>query len=106
MSESPVSGEEGPHDPLLAERLAALREELPGRPLPYYRMLLIKDLHQDRGMSPREAREVVDDYYTRHGLGIPQPSARKALVFALVLGLVCAVPTTLFFLFLRFLLGR
>jgi len=103
MSEGVDPATEGPYDSFLTERLEALREEYPNRPLPYYRMLLIKALHEKHSLPPKEAMAIVDVFYNARGLGIRQPTVIQAILFGIVASLIFVVPMLLFYwLWLRF----
>lgn len=79
----------------LTDRLERLRQELPGRPNPYYRMLLIKAMREETTLSPREAMGIVDAYYREHGLAIPQPSIPVCILFGVVGSVVLLIPMAL-----------
>jgi hypothetical protein len=91
--------------PLLTERLETLRRDQPGRPLPLYRMLLIKQLWEEGRLNPTQARQTVDAFYDENGLAIQASFARGVL--AVVVGLiVLLVPMALLYWLLRLMLGR
>jgi hypothetical protein len=106
MSENTDAAVTGPYEEFLTERLAALRREHPDRPLTLYRMQLIKALHEETRLSPREARETVDAFYDRNGLSIPQPSVAVSVAFGLLGALVLLVPLALVYFLLRHILSR
>lgn len=93
----------GPHDAFLTARLELLREQCPNRPLPYYRMLLIRTLHEELALPPKEAMTIVDVFYNARGLGIRQPTVIQAILFGIVASLLFVVPMLLgYWLWLRF----
>jgi len=106
MSEDSGETAVGPYDELLGAQLEKLREELPGRPLPYYRMLLIQALHDEQRLEGKEAREAVDEYYGRHGLALPQPTVLQAIGFALLVAAVLLVPLGLVYWLWQYLQSR
>jgi hypothetical protein len=106
MSEEAETGSTGPYDQFLTERLADLRSSHPQWPLTLCRMHLIKALHDETPLSGLEATKTVDAYYLSRGLGIPQPSAARAFVFALLAALVLLVPLALVYFLWQYLSSR
>jgi len=103
MNEASHPVSDGSYDPFLTERLELLRAQCPGRPLPYYRMLLIQIVREELSLPPKDAMRLVDDFYNARGLGIRQPTVIQAILFGIVASLVFVVPMLLFYwLWLRF----
>lgn len=103
MSETPVPALEGPYDGFLTQRLEVLQTQYPGRPLPYYRMLLIQMVREELSHPPKDAMRVVDHFYNARGLGIRQPTVIQAILFGIVASLIFVVPMLLFYwMWLRF----
>jgi hypothetical protein len=92
MSEDTPPSPDGPHDDYLAGKLSESQAAYPERPIPWHRMALIRTFHEDRGVSPKEARLAVDDWLQRKGLGMPQPSLWFAAVFAVIVAVVLIGP--------------
>jgi hypothetical protein len=101
-TENTDAGRTLPYDQFLTERLAALRQEHPEWPLTMHRMHLIKALHEEAFLSPKEARDNVDAYYSRNGLGIPQPSIAFSILFGVLASPVLVIPVVLVYLLWRY----
>jgi hypothetical protein len=80
------------HEEFLTEHLESLRNAYPGRPLPWYRMQLIKAMRDELRMSPRDTMVTVDGYYQRHGLAIPPPTLKMYVLTILAGTLVMLIP--------------
>lgn len=66
-------------------------------------MVLIQKLHEKFALPPKEARAVVDAFYTARDIGIRQPTIIQAISFGMVASRVLVVPMLLvYWLWLQF----